>query len=149
MLPERSNLAQQLRRGISASLNSHIECRLTRVVLCEYVSPRIDEQPNEIFPAPLRRTVQGRRTRFRLRMDIPAHGEEALKRVGIRVPFARGQMERTLALVVLRIHICAAVQQEHDNRVVRARYRPVERRRVVVVRATDWGSRVEQISDGV
>jgi anti-sigma factor RsiW len=142
-------LAQQLRRRFSASLNGHIECRLARVVLCEYVSSRIDEQSNEIFPTPLRRTVQGRRTRFRLRMNIRAHGEEALKRMGIRVPFARGQMERTLTLIVLGIHICAAVQQEHDNRVVRTRYRPVERRRVVVVRATDRGSGVEQIPDRV
>ncbi len=149
MLPERSDLAQQLRRGISASRNGHIESRLTRVVLCEYVSPRIDEQSNEILPAPLRRTVQGRRARFRLRMKIRTHCEEALKRMGIRVPFARGQVERTLALIVLRIHICAAVQQERDNRVVRTRYRPVERRRVVVVRATHRGSGVEQIPDGV
>jgi hypothetical protein len=142
-------LAEQLRRGISASRHSHIESRLTGVVLCKYVSSRIDEETNEIFPAPLRRTVQGRRARFRLRMNIRAHGEEALKRMGIRVPFARSQVERTLALIVLRVHICAAVQQERDNRVVCTRYRPVERRRVIVVRTTHRGSGVKQTPDGV
>ena len=63
------------------------------------------------------------------------------------MPFSRDEVERPLALVVLRIYVGASVQQEFYDRVMSARDRPVEGRYAFVVRAANGGSGIEETAD--